>query len=182
MTALMSMTTLFAFGLAVGMCGRDDAPSAQAKSSAAPAASASQQQSVDICSLLTSEEIAAVTGAKVAEIKAESHGAVGTCNYQAPNELLPVVSLVLAPNMPQVSSSKEMAEWRSKQAGGGSFGDIKFIIEPIEGLGVPAIRNQIEGVDMVTVEAAAKGKLLDVTTSSLEKSKALALKAMARLH
>jgi hypothetical protein len=180
MTAFMSTTTLFAFGLAVGMCGRDDAPSAQAKSSAAPAATASQQQSVDVCSLLTSEEIAAVTGAKVAEIKAESHGAVGTCNFQAPNELLPVVSLVLAPNMPQVSSSKEMAEWRSKQ--GGSFGDIKLIIEPIEGLGVPAIRNQVEGVEMVTVEAAAKGKLLDVTTSSLEKSKALAAKALARLR
>jgi hypothetical protein len=176
------MTTLFAFGLAVGMCGRDDAPSAKAEASAAPAASATQQQSMDVCSLLTSEEIAGVTGAKVAEIKAESHGAVGTCNYQAPNELLPVVSLVLAPNMLKVANSKEMADWRSQQGGGASFGDIKLIIEPIEGLGVPAIRNQVEGVDVVTVEAAAKGKLLDVTTSSLEKSKALAAKAIARLR
>jgi hypothetical protein len=175
-----SMTTLFAFGLAAGMCGRDDARSARAKPSTAPAAAEAQQQSVDVCSLLTNEEITAVTGAKVAEIKAESHGAVGTCNYQAPNELLPVVSLVLAPNMPRVSSSKQMAEWRSKQ--GGSFGDIKLIIEPIEGLGVPAIRNQVEGVDLVTVEAAAKGKLLDVTTSSLERSKALATKALVRLR
>jgi hypothetical protein len=72
-----------------------------------------------------------------------------------------------------------MAEWRSKQ--GTSFGDIKITIEPIEGLGVPAIRNEVEGAGLVTVEAAAKGKLLDVTTASLEMSKALAPKAIARL-
>ena len=72
-----------------------------------------------------------------------------------------------------------MAEWRNKQ--GTSFGDIKVVIAPIEGLGVPAIRNEVEGVGLVTVEAAAKGMLLDVTTSSLERSKALALKAIARL-
>jgi hypothetical protein len=180
MTAPMTVTAVLALGVALGACGRDEAQMAQAKSSAPGAATEAQRQSVDVCSLLTSEEIAAVTGAKVAEIKADSHGAVGTCNYQTSNEMIPVVSLVLAPNMPKVASSKEMAEWRSKQ--GGSFGDIKLIIEPIEGLGVPAIRNQVEGVDLVTVELAVKGKLLDVTTSSLEKSKALAPKAMARLH
>jgi len=81
--------------------------------------------------------------------------------------------------MPEVKSSAEMAQWRSKQ--GASFGDIKITIEPIEGLGVPAIRNEVEGAGLVTVEAAAKGKLLDVTTASLEMSKALAPKAIARL-
>jgi hypothetical protein len=180
MTALMTMTALLTLGVAVGTCGRDDVPMARTNPSAPRAATEAQQPPVEVCSLLTSEEIAAVTGAKVAEIKADSHGAVGTCNYQAPNEPLPVVSLVLAPNMPQVASSSEMAQWRSKQ--GTSFGDIKLVIAPIEGLGVPAIRNEVEGVGMVTVEAAAKGKLLDVTTSSLEKSKALTLKAMARLR
>jgi hypothetical protein len=179
MTGLTSITALFTLGLAVGACGRDDVSRAQAKPSDPPAATKAQQPAVDVCSLLTKEEIATVTGAKAADIKPDSHGAVGTCNYQAPNELLPVVSLVLAPNMPQVASSKEMAEWRGKQ--GGSFGDIKLVIAPLEGLGVPAIRNQIEGVEMVTVELAAKGKLLDVTTSSLEKSTALAVKALGRL-
>ena len=88
--------------------------------------------------------------------------------------------MVLAPNMPDVATSAEMASWRSKQAGT-SFGDIKIIIAPIEGLGVPAIRNEVEGTGLVTVEAAAKGMLLDVTTSSLEMSKALMPKALARL-
>ena len=81
--------------------------------------------------------------------------------------------------MPKVSSSAEMAAWRSKQ--GTSFGDIKVTITAVEGLGVPAIRNEVEGVGLVTIEAAAKGMLLDVTTSSLERSKALAPKAIERL-
>jgi hypothetical protein len=134
---------------------------------------------VDVCALLTPSEIAAVTGAKVSEIKPDSHGAVGTCNYQVGEQLFPVVTLVLAPNMPKVSSSAEMAAWRSKQ--GTSFGDVKIIITPVEGLGVPAIHNEVEGTGLVTVEAAAKGMLLDVTTSSLEMSKALAVKAIARI-
>lgn len=134
----------------------------------------------DVCSLLTPAEIASVTGAKVSDIRPDAHGAVGTCNYQAGEALFPVVSLVLAPNMPKVSSSAEMAAWRSKQ--GTSFGDMKITITPIEGLGVPAIRNEVEGMGLVTVEAAAKGMLLDVTTASLEQSKALAVKAIARIR
>ena len=46
---------------------------------------------------------------------------------------------------------------------------------------MPAIRNEVEGAGLVTVEAAAKGMLLDVSTSSLEHSKALAVKAIARI-
>jgi hypothetical protein len=156
-------------------CGGREAPKAAA-STTDPVKPASQ---IDVCSLLTAAEIAEVTGSKATEIKPDTHGAVGTCNYQAGEQLFPVVSLVLAPSMPKVSSSAEMAAWRSKQ--GSSFGDIKIVIEPIEGLGVPAIRNEVEGAGLVTVEAAAKGMLLDVSTSSLEHSKALALKAIARI-
>jgi len=73
-----------------------------------------------------------------------------------------------------------MAAWRSKQ--GTTFGDIKIIIEPVEGLGFPAIRNEVEGVGLVTIEMAVKGILLDVTTSKLDHSKALVTKASARLR
>jgi hypothetical protein len=174
------LTTLFgAVILGLG-CGSGDAPrsSALSQKTGTPAAKSGPQ--VDVCSLLSANEIEAATGAKVMNTKAEAHGAVGTCNYEAANELLPVVSLVLAPGMPEVSSSTEMAAWRSKQ--GTSFGDIKVTIAPIEGLGVPAIRNEVEGVGLVTIEAAAKGMLLDVTTSSLERSRALAPKAIGRLR
>jgi hypothetical protein len=45
--------------------------------------------------------------------------------------------------MPKVATSAETAEWRKQQTGG--YGNVKFVIEPVEGLGVPAIRNEVEG-------------------------------------
>lgn len=170
-------TVVVGIALAVVGCGGGEA----SKAGAVAAASTTKQDAkiVDVCSLLTPAEIAAVTGAKVGEIKPDTQGTVGTCNYQAGTQLMPVVTLVLAPSMPKVSSSAEMAAWRSKQ--GTSFGDLKIIITPIEGLGVPAIRNEVEGMGLVTVEAAAKGMMLGVATSTLERSKALAIKALARL-
>ena len=166
---------------AAGCGGGDTSREAAAGAATAKVDAGRPSATVDACSLLTMEEIAAVTGAKVADIKPDTHGTVGTCNYEVPTGLIPVVSVVLAPNMPDVATSAEMASWRSKQAGTSSYENIKFIITPIEGLGVPAIRNEVEGTGLVTVEAAAKGMLLSVTTSSLEMSKALMPKALARL-
>ncbi len=170
--------TAIVFAAILG-CGGDDAPRTAARSASPKAAAAKPASDTDVCALLTAAEIEAATGAKVMESKAEGHGAVGTCSYQAANELIPVVSLVLAPGMPEVATSAEMAAWRSKQ--GTSFGDLKVIIMPVEGLGVPAISNEVEGMGLITVEVAAKGLLLDVTTSKLESSKALVPKALARL-
>jgi hypothetical protein len=50
-----------------------------------------------------------------------------------------------------------------------------------EGLGVPAISNRTEGDPVPTLEASAKGMLLAVGGSSLDVSKTLAGKAIARL-
>lgn len=174
----LSLMPLAAVLLLGAKCGGDDAATSQ-KLSAAGRETGQKASQVDACQLLTPQEIEAVTGAKSVAPKRDAHGSVGTCNYHAGEQLLPVVSIVLAPGMPKMSSSAEMAAWRSKQ--GGSFGDVKIIIEPVEGLGVPAIRNEVEGVGLVTVESAVRGMMLDVTTSTLEHSKALAAKAMARL-
>jgi hypothetical protein len=46
---------------------------------------------------------------------------------------------------------------------------------------VPAVSSQLEGSETPTLEAWAKGMLLSVTGPSLEVSKALAAKAIARL-
>ena len=176
----MSLFPLAAVLLIGARCGGEAAARTQEASAASQRHEAKSAPAINACSLLTAEEIAAVTGAKSVAPEKQAYGTVGTCNFQAAGQLLPIVSIVLAPGMPAMSSSAEMAAWRSKQ-GGGSWGDVKLIIEPVEGLGVPAIRNEIEGAGMVTVEAAVRGMLLDVTTSSLERSKALATKAMARL-
>ena len=62
-------------------CGGGETPKAAA-TTAEPIKAASQ---IDVCSLLTAAEIAEVTGSKATEIKPDTHGAVGTCNYQAGN-------------------------------------------------------------------------------------------------
>jgi hypothetical protein len=172
-----SPSTALLLVLAVAGCGGEAGAKRVAAAAALPAAP--RPSTVDACGLLTSEEIRGVTGATVTETKPESYGATAVCNYHAAGMLMPAVSLTVTPGMPKVANSAEMAAWRGKR--GTTWGDIKLIIEPIEGLGVPAIRNQMEDVPMVTVEAAAKDRLLDVTTSRLEHSKALATKAMARL-
>jgi hypothetical protein len=174
----VSLVPLVSLVLLGAKCG-GDCGSTNKDVSSAGSGDPRPAQAVDACSVLTSAEIEAVTGAKSVAPKPETHGSVGTCNFHAGEEIMPVVSVVLAPAMPKVSSSAEMATWRSKQ--GTSFGDVKIIIEPVEGLGVPAIRNEVEGTGLVTVEASVGDKLLDVTTSSLERSKTLVTKAMARL-
>jgi hypothetical protein len=174
--SLVPLAALFLLGW---KCGGDSGSSSKSVSAAGAPAEAKGAPPVDPCTVLTPAEIEAVTGAKSVAPKKEAHGSVGTCNFHAGEEIMPVVSIVLAPGMPDVSSSAEMAAWRSKQ--GTSFGDVKIIIEPVEGLGVPAIRNEVEGAGLVTVEASVGGRLLDVTTSSFERSKALATKAIARL-
>lgn len=162
--------------LALVACGgSNDQPPAVAADR--PASSTSR---VNACTLLTGEEIAEVTGVQAGQVTPDTFGNVGTCNYNVSGEMMPVVSVILAPNMIDMSSSAEMVKWRQSQVGS-SYGDIKVILTPVEGLGVPAIRNEVEGVGLVTVEAAVKGMLLDVTTSSLEMSKALVPKAIARL-
>lgn len=135
--------------------------------------------SVDVCSLLTAEDIAAVSGAKISDV--EQHRLdTAICNFMVPGELFPVVSLWLYRSMPDVASSAELAQWRTKKVKEGiQMGDLKPVIEPIEGLGAPAIRSQIE--ELVTLEIAAKGRLLDVTTTSLDRSKSMAAKAISRL-
>jgi hypothetical protein len=134
---------------------------------------------IEACSLLTVEEIEAVVGWKSAKAEPSLYGGTAVCNFSGPQGLSQIVSLLVAPGMPKVANSAEMAEWRKEQTEG--YGDVKFVIEPVEGLGVPAIRNEIEGAGLVTIEAAVKGVLLDVSTSSLDQAKALTAKAIARV-
>ncbi|MGH8587734.1 MAG: hypothetical protein ACREWE_16635 [Gammaproteobacteria bacterium] len=160
-------------------CGGGEAPRTSAAAPASQASAAQETPKIEACALLTSDEIEAATGWKVAKAEPSSHGATAVCNFSGPSEFSQTVSVVVAPGMPKVASSAEMADWRKKQTEG--YGDVKFVITPIEGLGVPAIRNEIEGSQSATIEAAAKGVLLDVVSSSLEVSKALVAKAIGRL-
>ena len=72
-----------------------------------------------------------------------------------------------------------MAEWRTQRAA--RHPEIKMEIHPIEGLGAPAISNQAEGDETPIVEAWANGLLLAMRSTSLDVSKTLVPKAIARL-
>ncbi len=151
------------------------------KTSATSAAARSEpaKSKIDACSLLTAEEIEAAVGWKSVKAEPSSYGGTAVCNFYGPQGMAQSVSLLVAPGMPKVANSSEMAAWRKEQTEG--YGDIKFIIEPVEGLGVPAIRNEVEGTQLATIESAVKGVLLDVTTANLEHSKALTKNALPRL-
>jgi len=167
----VQLSAVLSLGLAAACGGGTEAPKAAA-ASAAP--------KIDACSLLTAEEIEAAVGWKSVKAEPSSYGGTAVCNFYGPKGMSQSVSLLVAPGMPTVASSAEMAQWRKKQTEG--YGDIKFIIEPVEGLGVPAIRNEVGQVPgLAAIEVAVKGVLLDVTSSTLEEAKALATKAIARL-
>lgn len=161
-------------GLACGSAERPE--SAASERAAQPGATA---PAVDPCSLLTDEEIAASMGWNPAQTEPSGAAATATCNYYGAATPAQMVSLTISPGIPAMASSEEMAAWRRQQTR--SYGDVKFVIEPVEGLGVPAIRNDLEGGSAATVEAAANGRLLIVVTSRPEASRALAIKAIARL-
>ena len=92
----------------------------------------------------------------------------------------PETSHVAARPAPKVSTSAELAARRNEQAQ--RQPDIKMVITPLEGLGVPAVRSELEGSSPPTIEAVGGRRLLGVTTSDFEASKALVPKAAARLH
>ena len=114
-------------------------------------------------------------------MKAEPSSDRGTavCNFYGPQGTAQSVSLRWRPACRRWRTLPEMAAWRKEQTEG--YGDIKLIIEPVEGLGVPAIRNEVEGTQSAMIESAVKGVLLDVTTANLEHSKALTNNALPRL-
>jgi hypothetical protein len=174
---IRSRGTLLAVGLALA-CGGENrkatagATSEPAKKKAVP--------KVEACALLTPEEVEAAAGWKPAATEPKTYQTTSTCAYHGLKPLTQTVVLVVSTPAPKLASSTAMAEWRSKQAA--RHPDIKLIIKPVEGLGVPAISNELEGSGKPSLEVAADGLLLGVTASSLELAQALAAKAIPRLH
>jgi hypothetical protein len=135
---------------------------------------------IDACALITSAEIETAAGWKPEPADTKTYGGTATCSYhRADGTKVQSVALIISPGMRVLESSASMADWRKKQVE--RHPEFKMIIQPVEGLGVPAISNQAEGDSVPTLEASAKGVLVAVRSSSLELSKALAAKAIGRL-
>ncbi len=163
-------------GLLVAACA-SEAPQSGVAQGSKPRKDAS---GIDACALLTPEDIEGAAGWRPDAADPETHGRTATCSYhRADGAKVQTVVLIVSPGMRVLESSAAMAEWRTQQAA--RHPDIKLVIHPIEGLGVPAISNQAKDDAAPTLEASAKGLLVAVRSSSLEVSKALAAKAIARL-
>lgn len=164
--------------LLIAACSEGE--NANTAATAAPTAQkAAAPVNIDACTLLTSEEVQAAVGWKVAKTIPMTN--TTGCNYMHENELENVAVIVSA-GMQTMASSEQMAEWRIAQTKGKSYSDIKFVINPITDLGVPAIENRIEGMTgLVGVESYVRGRLLTLTATSLEASKTLSRAAISRL-
>ena len=142
-------------------------------------ASASNDEDLDACTLLTSEEIQAAAGWTPDTAAGKTYGTTSTCAYHGPNAMEQSVVLVVARPVPKMSSSAELSKYRNEQAA--RQPDFKMTITPVEGLGVPAVSSELEGSGKPTIEAAVNGRLLGVTAPTVEVSKALVPKAAARI-
>lgn len=155
MRPVFAMTSLLVFSM-LG-CGGSEQPD---ETQASPAA-ATAQSDFDPCALLTFDEISATVGWKPDSSVKKAYGTTGNCTYHGPNPYTQVVSVLVGQAMPDMSDSRTMADWRSAQYKDSKVTD--FIVEPVEGLGVPAIRNEF---GVVAIEMAVKGQLVSVTSLS----------------
>lgn len=136
----------------VAACG-SEAP----RSSAAQVSKLRKDASgIDACALVKAEEIEAAAGWKPEAAKPDKHGRTATCSYHRAAEVKSI-ALVVSPGMRVLESSAAVAKWRSESVA--RHPELKIVVEPDERLGVPAVSR----------------------SPSLEVSKALAAKAIARL-
>lgn len=164
--------------LFIPACGKSD------QAGKPPPAQASRpEKTIDPCALLKAEEIEAALGWKVATTEVKAYGDTGTCTYASATPYtmkgLQQLSLVIGRGMPDMSSSEAMAKWRLAQYSGESYKNMNPIVKPVEGLGVPAIRNGFERT--FGIEMAVGDKLISLSLfDSLEPARALAQKVVAR--
>lgn len=138
---------------------------------------AAAQTDFDPCALLTFDEITSAVGWTPDSSAKKAYGTTGNCTYYGPNPYTQVVAVLVGQGMPDMSDSKKMADWRSAQYKDSKVAD--FTVEPVEGLGVPAIRNEF---GVVAVEMAVKDQLVSVSslTASFDQVRKLAGFVLAR--
>jgi hypothetical protein len=156
MRPAFAMTSLLTFALFPGCGGSEQTDQTLATPEAAVA-----QSDFDPCALLTFDEISETVGWKPDSSVKKAYGTTGNCTYHGPNAYTQVVSVLVGQGMPDMSDSRKMADWRSAQYKESKVPATEFIVEPVEGLGVPAIRNEF---GVATVEMAVKDQLVSVTS------------------
>jgi hypothetical protein len=144
-----------------------------------------QEESLDPCALLQSDEIESALGWKVATTEPTVHGATGSCKYSSatPYTLqgMQQLAVVVGQGSPEMRSSEALVKWRLDQYSGDAYKDMKPVVETVDGLGVPAIRNGMD--DLFGIEMIVGDKLVTLSPfESLEPARTLAAKVISRLQ
>lgn len=173
MRPAFAVTSLLTFALFAGCGGSEQTDQTQAPPEAAA------QTDFDPCALLTFDEISETVGWKPDSSVKKAYGTTGNCTYHGPNAYTQVVAVLVGQGMPDMSDSRKMADWRSAQYKESKVPVTEFIVEPVEGLGVPAIRNEFGSV---AIEMAVKDQLVSVSslTASFDQVRKLAGYVVAR--
>jgi hypothetical protein len=170
--------------------GSDTQPAADGAGQPAAATSAG---SFDPCALLTVEEVSAAVGWQPTTVVPSTQGdGMGTCAYGTGDNLaMPPqkveVGVLKCPynvpcyeDMPDFGSSQELVEYRMKAYEGAYAG--AATVEPLDGLGMPAIHQDMLGLHSVEMYVA-RNRLAYVTTfTNAEVARALAEKVLARIR
>jgi hypothetical protein len=168
--------------LLVAACGGgSDAPADRAPASGAATTTSSKQgDELDACTLLTADEIRAAAGWAPDTMIGKTHGTTKTCAIHGADALKQSIVLIVARPAPKVSSSAELAERRTRDAARSP--EIKIKYTPVDGLGMPAVRTEVEGSRSATLETVVGNRVLSVSTAGFDAAKSLAQKAADRLR
>lgn len=131
----------------------------------------------DPCALLTSEEIQTTLGWATDSTQKKAYSTTGNCTYFGPGGMTEQISLLVGQGMPDMSDARKMADWRMKQYV--DYGVKDAVVEPIEDLGVPAIRNEF---GITAIEMAVGQQLVTISAvADFEKVKAIARLVLGRM-
>lgn len=171
------LTRSLVIALLVAACGGE---SSESRAQAGSGGASASNDDFDPCALVTAEEVQAATGWAPDTSAAKTYGTTKTCAIHGGDAMKQSVVIVVARPAPKVSSSAELADRRTRAAA--SSPEIKMTFTPIEDLGMPAVRSEVEGAAVPTVEVVVGNHVVGVTASDFESSKTLAGKAAARLR
>ena len=172
-------------------CGGPDAQPADGGADQ-PQAAAAADDSFDPCALLTAEEVTAAVGWQPTQVKpVKQGGGLGVCDYSTADSLaMPPqkveVGILKCPynipcyeDLPNFGSSQELADYRKKDYEGGMYADAATIA-PLEGLGVPALHQDLLGLHSVEMYVGHNRLAYVTTFTDLQTARSLADKVLPR--
>jgi len=182
--------------LLAASCGpREEAPPAQGEAAALPAVQA--PGGPDPCSVLTAAEIQAAVGWTVARSEPRSGRGYSNCTWSSekgttvlPPETVEAGIIPCLTNFPcttidmpkQFATSAAMAEFRRNVYKGTSYEAANPSVEPVDGLGVPAVLHELGGLYSLEMFLGVEKTAFVTLWASADAARSLGEKVLSRLR